>query len=290
MLNINFIGCGNLGKTLGRIITQEQLGTVKGILTGSEETANASVKFIGAGKSYLKLSELPQANIYFITTRDDLIERTCKQLLIEAKIETGAIFIHCSGSLSSTALQYARDQGHFAMSVHPIKSFANPEISAKTFRGTYCGYEGDLEIFPVVKALFEGIGAHLFPIKKEQKTIYHAAGVIANNYLVTLHHIASECYHLAGLSEDLAYKITSMLMKDALQNLQNSSHKKALTGPLQRGDIKIIEEHLSQLTTQSAIKEVYAILGEATLSLTEHKKEIKEVLAALLREEGENLK
>lgn len=285
MLNINFIGCGNLGKTLGRLITQEQVATVKGVLTRSQETTDAAVKFIGAGESYLKFSELPKANIYFITTRDDLIEATCKQLLAEAKIETGAIFIHCSGSLSSRVLQCARDQGYFAMSVHPIKSFANPELSVKTFPGTYCGYEGDLEIFPVVKALFEGIAAHLFPIKKEQKTIYHAAGVIANNYLVTLHHIASECYQLAGISEELANKITSMLMKDALQNLQNSSPNKALTGPLQRGDIKIIKEHLSQLTFKPLIKEVYAVLGEATLSITEHKKELKDVLAALLREE-----
>ncbi|KTC85484.1 MULTISPECIES: Rossmann-like and DUF2520 domain-containing protein [Legionella] len=285
MLNINFIGCGNLGKTLGRLITQAQVGTVKGVLTKSQETADAAVEFIGAGKSYLKLNELPRAEIYFITTPDDLIEATCKQLLAEARIETGAIFIHCSGSLSAKVFQRARDQSCYAMSVHPIKSFANPELSAKSFSGTYCGYEGDLDVFPVIKALFEGIGAHLFPIKKEQKMIYHAAGVLANNYLVTLHHIASECYQLAGLREDLAYKITSMLMNDALQNLQNSSHEKALTGPLQRGDISIIEEHLSQLIIKPIIKEAYAVLGEATLSITKHKKELKQVLAALLRKE-----
>ncbi|KTD31406.1 MULTISPECIES: Rossmann-like and DUF2520 domain-containing protein [Legionella] len=286
MLDINFIGCGKVGKTLGRLITMHQLGNVKDVVTTSLKSAEAAVEFIGAGKGCTNYSELSPADIYFITTQDDQIEMACNELLAEAKIKEGAIFIHCSGSLSSEALREVGQIRCYAFSVHPVKSFANPKLSAEHFSGTYCGYEGDEVAFPVLHRLFAGMGAILFPVTKAQKAIYHAAGVIANNYLVGLHHVASECYQFAGVDEKIAYQITSMLMQDALQNLQQFDHKKALTGPLQRGDIDTIRRHLSQLITLPQINAVYTSLGKAIIPITEHTNPFKETLTALFQ--GEN--
>ncbi len=65
-------------------------------------------------------------------------------------------------------------------------------------------------------------------------------------------------------------KIVSMLMQDALTNIKNLSHQKALTGPLQRGDVETIKNHIASLRHHSKIKALYKILGELTLELTEH--------------------
>ncbi len=156
-------------------------------------------------------------------------------------------------------------------------------FAQKILEGTYCAYEGDQEIFPVVNKLFTGIGGVLFALNKEQKTIYHAAGVMANNYLVSLSATASECYQLAGLDEEIACQITSMFMADALQNIQQSGHKNALTGPLQRGDVDSIKKHLLHLKNMPRIKAVYSALGEATIPLTHHTKELQQILTALLQ-------
>ncbi|MFV0822189.1 DUF2520 domain-containing protein [Tatlockia micdadei] len=286
MLAINFVGCGNLGKTLGRLITVHHLGKVEGVVTTSLKSADKAVEFIGAGKSCTNYSELPTADIYFITTGDDLIETVCNQLIAEAKVAKGAIIIHCSGSLSSDVLMQARDAGCYAFSVHPVKSFANPELSVEQFSGTYCGYEGDEAVFPTLNALFTGMGAILFPITKEQKPIYHAAGVIANNYIVGLHYLASECYRFAGVDENIAYQMTSMLMSEAIQNLQKFNHKNALTGPLQRGDIEVVREHLSHLTALPQIKAVYASLGEAIIPISDRAKQLKDKFVALFQEQS----
>lgn len=288
MLTINVIGCGRVGKTLAKLIKEKNLGLIGGLLNSTYESTQAAVKFVGEGKSCKTISELPTADIYLIATRDDLIEQTCSNLVKETTLKKGAIVIHCSGSLSSDILKDAQQVGCYTLSIHPIKSFANPETSVATFLGTYCAYEGDEKALAVIGPLFQSMGAVLFSIKKELKTLYHAAGVIANNYLVGLHHTAYQCYLSAGVDEKTSYKVASMLMNDALKNLQTSNHKQSLTGPLARGDTGVINKHLSSLDHMLLVKDVYKILGKATLPITNHSNEIKNDLENSLDESQNN--
>ena len=84
------------------------------------------------------------------------------------------------------------------------------------------------------------------------------------------------------LDEDVAHQITSMLMNDALKNLQVTNHKQALTGPLQRGDTTVIKQHLYSLDSVPKMKMVYSVLGQAIIPITEHPKKLKDDLYTLL--------
>lgn len=284
-LTLNFIGCGRLGKTLAALCHQSQVAEIGGLLSASHSSALQALQFIGAGQVCKAMSDLPPADLYFITTPDDLIQKTCEALVTSGRLKTGAIVLHCSGSLNSDSLASARAKGCHLASLHPLKSFASPEESLRSFKGSYCALEGDQQILGELSRLMETLGAKPFIISKEAKALYHTASVLANNYLVTLHYQARECYKQAGIDDAIAEQLVSKLMKDAFNNLASLSHQTALTGPLQRGDASTIESHLKALSAHPTLKDLYSALGKATLDLTEHSEDKKSSLRNLLSED-----
>ncbi|MCK1859565.1 DUF2520 domain-containing protein, partial [Legionella pneumophila] len=274
---INFIGCGLVGKTLGRLIVKHRLGTIGGIINKSPKNSEFAVKFIGAGSSCMNLSQLPRADIYFITTPDDIIETVCNQLVEQKNFNSKSIVIHCSGALTTAVLQKAKAKGCIVISVHPIKHFADPINCIKTFEGTYCTFEGNKKAIPIIEYLFGTMGGILIPINKEQKPLYHAACVLAVN-LVSLHYSAVECFRLSGLDNKTASNIVSLLMQETLLSLQKSqNYTNLLAGPFKRGDINVIKSHLLSLDKAPLLKSIYSALGQVAAKLSNHSATFKEL-------------
>lgn len=282
--SLNMIGAGKLGQTIGRLLVQSQQVEVLGVVNATLESAAKAAAFIGQGVAYQTIEQLPQADIYFITTRDDCIQAIAQDLAIKNVLQPGVILVHCSGALSATILSAAQKKGCYIASIHPLKSFANPEQSVATFSGTYCALEGDAEAKSTIASLFTNIGGMVFEIDQAHKKLYHAASVIANNYLVSLHYHAYQCYVQSGVDEDIAKKMVSMLMSDALNNINAGSHHAALTGPLQRGDSQTIRDHLAILQTSVApeTQNIYRALALGTLTLTRHPEEIQKIFREIL--------
>jgi len=274
--SLNVIGCGRLGKTLAFLLKEHV--NINCILNRTLQNAKVASEFIGAGIPISEYNKLTEANIYMIATNDDQIEIVGKELAATKILKSGDVVFHCSGSLSSDVLSSARVLGALTASIHPNHSFAEPKHSISEFAGTICAIEGQAQAIEILTNLFQSIGANVFQIKKEFKTTYHAAGCIASNYLITLSSIAYTCYLQSGVPETIAKQIVDNLMDSTLKNLTKSTHSKALTGPIARGDVNTISKHMGVL--QNGIKEIYSILGKYTLSLTEH--ENKEALLRAL--------
>ena len=264
---ISFIGCGKTGKTIAKLISSKKLGEIEGIYNSTYSSSEATVKYLKQGKSCRHLYELPQSDIYFITTPDDMIENVCMMLTEQVVLKPGTIIVHCSGLLPSLVLTSARRKGCYIASMHPIKSMANPDISSSNFDNTYCGYEGDIQAKLVLKKLFENMGAIVFDVDRNSKSLYHAGLVIASNYMITLIYSATKCLENAGIKPSTAKKINIKLIQDALVNLETMPWERALTGPLQRGDLSTISNHLMSLKASPDIKEMYMAFAKSTLDL-----------------------
>lgn len=271
-LKINFIGCGRVGQTLAKLFSMIPHIEIGGVVTTSLTTAEKAIQFIGAGIAFNDFQKLPQADIYFITTSDQHVA-TVAQQLAHLSLSPSTIVAHCSGALNSSILA---PLGCAIASIHPIKSFACPHISVATFSGTYCAIEGIEYAVQQLSALFTLLGAKVTRIKKESKNVYHAASVLANNYLVTLHAHATQSYLTAGIDPGIATLLVTQLMEGALDNLKSMPHHIALTGPIQRGDIDTIKKNINGLSQAQVPKEtlqLYAQLGLGTLALTNHSTE-----------------
>lgn len=269
-LIVNIIGAGKLGKTIGRLLVKSDLAKIAGVHNRSLESAREAIEFIGDGEYFPDIRLLPPADITFITTPDDHICETSVEICRSGNIKPGSIFIHCSGVLTSDVMAAVKVKDALVVSCHPMKSFSDPSLSVESYPGTYCAMEGDAEALRIIEPIFQSIGSITYKIAKERKSLYHAAGVFASNYLVTLSQEAVNCLIEAGVEKKMALDIIISLMKGTISNIEKSmSPSAALTGPIKRGDTSTIKTHLSAFSDCKQ-RFLYSALGKATIPLTTH--------------------
>ena len=267
ILTVNFVGAGCLGQTIAKLFVTQKTATIGCILNQSIESAQSAVQFIGQGVPCQSVRDLQPADVTFITVPDDQIAGISEHLFASNSLRQNSVLAHCSGVLSTAVFEKTNSKHHCHVgSVHPMKSFADPKLSVSQFSGTYCAIEGDDIALTVLQTLFQSIGAIPFQINAKNKAVYHAAGVFASNYLVTLYQQALTCLCQAGVAVDIAQKVVCDLMQSTITNLiEKKSAKKALTGPIKRGDLETIGLHIESLDE----KKLYSELGLATLGLTD---------------------
>lgn len=266
---LNIIGCGNTGKTLASLWYKQRTFDIGDILNRSRKSALAAVEFIGAGQAVESHADIMPAEVFLIATPDNHIVESCQTLSASGLLRPGTIVFHCSGALSSDVLQSARLQGAFIASVHPVKSFAAPDSSIKTFAGTYCGVEGDDEALNVLNPAFESIGATTFAVNPEFKTLYHAASVMVCNYLTALFEVGLQTYTKAGLERDTAMQVMQPIVQGTLDNIFQLGTTNALTGPVARGDDDVVSRQLDALRDwHPQYADLYRDLGRVALELS----------------------
>ncbi len=228
------------------------------------------------------LNQLEPSDILWITVPDDQIAPLAKTLAETKIIAPGTLVVHCSGVLSSAVLTPLAQQGCYTASLHPLKVFKNHPLESTAFHGCYCTLEGHPEATNILEPLFKALGAILVSIKPEQKTTYHAAAVIASNYVVTLASLGTQLLNETGIKANLAKLMIQQLMQSSLNAIETtSSLEDALTGPLARGDIRTIKSHMEGLNEKNS-RDFYRAAALATLPLTslntQQKKDMEELL------------
>jgi predicted short-subunit dehydrogenase-like oxidoreductase (DUF2520 family) len=268
---LNIVGAGHVGRVLGRLFYRHGVFDIQDVLTRSEASALDAVAFIGAGRALAQASDLRPAAVWMLAVGDDQIGPTCAALA-DAGLFGKATVFHCSGAKASTELQAASQAGAQVASVHPVRSFADPQAVADAFKGTWCGVEGDEEALALLSPAFEAIGARLVTIDPAAKTVYHAASVFASNYLVTVLDAALRAYTAAGVPPEVARELARPLASETLANVFRLGAPAALSGPVARGDLATVARQQAALQDwDPATASLYAALVEATTSLAGRK-------------------
>ncbi len=272
MPKFNIIGAGQVGSALGYLLSNHTPLALAGVLSRSISRAGQLCSWIGQGQAVLDYSSLPSANLYLVTVPDEQIRSCAEKLAATALLRPGDIVIHCSGMLSSEELSPVKDKGAHIASLHPIKSFIDPQLSISSFPGTFCGLEGDLEACTALQPWISAMGGKVFTIDPQQKLIYHSALVFASNYLVALSEVAISCLEQAKIDRQLSYEILSPLMRLTAEQVFTKGTTVALSGPIARGDSQVVREELKELTAWNpAIGEAYRLLGQFALELANQK-------------------
>jgi len=269
MRKLNIIGCGNVGKTLGRLWRQQKVFAIGDILNRSEESGSSAVRFIGAGRAVTGVAAMSPAEVFFIGTSDDQIVDCCRVLASSGLLRPGDVVFHCSGAMPSADLISAKEAGAWIGSVHPVKSFANPDVAVGDFSGTFCGMEGDEQALAVLRPAFEAIGGKTFAINPQFKTIYHAAAVMVCNYLTSLIEIGAQTYLKAGLDRETSMQVMEPIVRGTVENIFNSGTVQALTGPIARGDHSMVSKQVAALSDWNPrFGNLYRDLGATALELS----------------------
>lgn len=270
--SLNVIGAGRVGRTLAALWQRSGVFAIGDVVSKTVDHARAAVAFIGAGRAATDLAGLRPADVWMLTTPDDAIASTAAGLATARLFRCGNVAFHCSGALSSAELAAAAQAGARVASVHPVKSFVDPQHQLTRFAGTWCAAEGDAQALAELEPAFERIGARLVRIDAASKLLYHAGNVLASNDFVALIETALRCYAEAGVAREAARLMIEPLLRESLENALALGTARALTGPVARGDAGLVARQLEAVQQADAqIAAVYRALGDIAVGLAREK-------------------
>jgi predicted short-subunit dehydrogenase-like oxidoreductase (DUF2520 family) len=232
----------------------------------SARAASAQALSLELGEAIRPVSTLEavreQADLVFLAVPDGKIAELCERLALGAAHS----LVHGSGALDSSVLAAARARGAQVGVFHPLQAFPLGAPRSR-FRGIHVGVEADDELEARLSKLARRLGATPFSLRGVDRAAYHAAAVFASNYVVALHSAASRAWQRAGLPEAAARAALLPLTRGAVDAIAEHELPAALTGPLQRGDVASVEQHLAALAADAQTAQLYRALACELLRL-----------------------
>ncbi len=112
------------------------------------------------------------------------------------------------------------------------------------------------------------LGGQALHIDSSARPLYHAAAVMASNYVVGLMDAARQLMIGAGVEDDRALSVLAPLLRTTVQNIIAKGPERALTGPVERGDAVTVAAHLAALAGGPAtIESLYRAAGLHVLDI-----------------------
>ena len=284
--SIAIVGTGKVGTAIG-VLAARAGYRVTAIADRDRRRAEQAAGRIGAATPVLTPREAAgRAGLVLLTVPDDAIDTSCRELATARAFARGSLVAHCSGALSSECLDPARREiGCHVASFHPLQSFPTVEAAIASLPGSYCFDEGDEAALAALEDLGAAIGAHCVRIDTQHKALYHAAAVMACNYLTGLLDAALTLATTARIERRTAWQALAPLIRATVENISKLGTEAALTGPIARGDGKTVTTHLAALDENAReLSGLYRALGSWTVGLALRKGSIEEADARSLLE------
>ncbi len=143
-------------------------------------------------------------------------------------------------------------------SLHPLMALPSGSEAERLIGATYCVAGDDL-----VRDVALSLGGRIIRLRDDQRTIYHAAAVVASNHLVALMGQVRTLAESIGLSLDDFLPLAQQTLVDVAR----FGPDEALTGPASRGDMATIDAHLAAIPESE--RATYVALANAAFELAE---------------------
>jgi len=284
--SIAIIGAGKVGAAVGALAVRAGY-RVAAVAGRSHSRSEEAARRIGPEVPVLPPREAAgRAELVLLAVPDDAIEAMCRELVAARALARGSLVAHCSGALSSECLAPARRElGCHVASFHPLQSFPTVEAALVSLPGSFCFGEGDEVALAALEELGAAIGARCVRIETAHKALYHAAAVMACNYLTGLLDAALSLATSAGIERRTAWQALEPLIRATVDNISELGTEAALTGPIARGDQTTVRTHLAALDRSAGeLSDLYRALGSWTVGLALRKGSIEEAAARSLLE------
>jgi predicted short-subunit dehydrogenase-like oxidoreductase (DUF2520 family) len=280
MNNIGFIGAGTVGTALA--VRLKEYGYP--VVAVNSRTKTSAERLAGMVNG-CQIKDNPQAvtdeaDLIFVTTPDDAVSGVVGQI----NWRPGKSVVHCSGVDSLDVLETATQAGAQAGGFHPLQSFAGITFAIENIPGSTFALEAEEPLLNTLKEMAVALKGQWIELKPGDKVVYHAAAVIACNYMVTLVKLATDLWQTFGVSDKEAIRALLPLLQGTVNNLDNIGLPDCLTGPIARGDLGTIKKHLTALEKRApALLPAYQELGRQTIPIALAKGKVDEKVAGEMK-------
>lgn len=256
-------GRGNLGRSLARAFRRAGHRVLLARARG------------GARSLARALATRPKA-VVFLTVPDSHVTSLVAEISSAVRsAPRGVAFAHTSGALRLDALDAIAAE-HSVGSFHPLQSFPRPR-APEAFAGIMVAVDsGSPTMERRLGRLARDLGAHPRVVRDADRAVYHAAAVVASNFVIALVHEAVGLLEEIGWSPREAARGLRPLMELALAGALERGPTAALTGPIRRGDADTVKRHvevLAELDSRAGGRgrrlDLYRMLGSITLEIAQ---------------------
>jgi len=263
---IGVVGTGRVAQALGRLLADrgEPVTCVFGRHPG--RTAEAA-QFIGGAAAPAPLAQLARSVRRVLIAVPDSGVPQAAEALAQAGY-TGGLALHTSGALGPEALDALARLGVSCAALHPLQTFATRQQGMAVLPGSSFGLSGEGAARAWAESVVHCLHGHILNIRAADRPRYHAAAVMASNYVVGLIGAAVMLMKTAGISETDALRALGPLIEASVENALSLGPVQALTGPVARGDATTVRLHLASLRdADERLRALYRAAGLQVLAL-----------------------
>jgi predicted short-subunit dehydrogenase-like oxidoreductase (DUF2520 family) len=261
-VEIGFVGAGNVGFSLGKYFSQNNI-CVTGYHSRTPEHAQKAAEFTDT-KAFDSLEALCScSDALFLTVPDGELASVwdhIRMLPIQNKL-----ICHCSGCLSSHVFSGIESTGAYGYSVHPLYAVSDRYTSFTELSKVWFTLEGSSVCLNSLRNMLSALGNPVKILDASSKRLYHAAAVFASNLVLPPLMQAAHLMVRSGFDPVDARKALTPLILGNAEAFCKDGGVSALTGPVERGDVKTVEDHKSVLTNEEWT--LYTALTEMLLTI-----------------------
>jgi predicted short-subunit dehydrogenase-like oxidoreductase (DUF2520 family) len=242
-LRVGVIGAGRVGAVLGAALAA----------AGHDVVAAAGLSAASADRAARLLPGVPlvpadevvaASDLVVLAVPDDTLPGLVSGLAGTGAWRAGQIAFHTSGAHGLAVLEPAERIGVLPLALHPAMTFSGGTEDTDRLAGAPFGVTSRPVHRPVAETLVLEMGGEPFFVSEEDRRLYHAALVTGANHLVTLVAEAADLLRAAGV--EAPSRVLTPLLTAALDNGLRRGDR-GLTGPVSRGDVGTVGDHLATL-------------------------------------------
>lgn len=267
--SIALIGPGRVGCAVSKRLLEAGY-PLTAVISRKQKRAAEACSFLGCSTKLAsdQITDATTAEIIILAVPDDQIQNIALHLQTLSPLSERATLIHFSGLHPAKIMRHNSSPASL-LSMHPLLPFADRQNGFDHLNQCPCTLEGDNpQALALGQELIKAIGGHSFVLDSDKKPLYHAAACVASNYLVTLLASARDLLIECGIEPDKAIPLLLPLVQASLNNVKDLGPEQGLTGPIVRGDMGTVRNHIQTLQNDAPeLLHLYLKMGEHTAIL-----------------------
>jgi predicted short-subunit dehydrogenase-like oxidoreductase (DUF2520 family) len=202
------------------------------------------------------------ADLVVLAVPDDTLPGLVAGLAETGVWRPGQLTFHTSGAHGMAVLAPAELAGVLPLALHPAMTFTGTPEDGDRLIGAPFGVTAHPAHRAVAETLVLEMGGEPFFVAEADRRLYHAALVTGANHLVTLVAEAADLLRSAGVPDP--GRVLAPLLTAALDNGLRRGDR-GLTGPVSRGDVGTVADHLETLNERApASVAAYVAMAQRT--------------------------
>ena len=268
MKKVAIIGAGAVGHFYANRLNDAGYSIDLVVSRSSDSAISLANRFNAQVATWDDLSILDDISVLVLSVPDDAISKVVDLLKNKWRPHTEAIAFHCSGLVTRSVLKPLEYENSIFCAIHPLRSIVSNQ-SIDLAERIICGVEVEKDQQSSVEEFLMDLNLDAVWLSEKSKGKYHLVASIISNFTVSIHSALEElCEDMREEGSNIELAHFGDLLLGTLNNVETMGSKDALTGPILRGDLGTVKEHLQILDENYPnLLSVYKQLANLTLGL-----------------------